>query len=86
MPTQSEAFRLMLAAISAMREAGYTQEDVAELVGAAGRRPAATRLRPLPQLPSTDHRVVSLPVVHHGPGALPQVRQALVNAEPSAAG
>ena len=35
MPTQSEALRLMLAAISAMREAGYTQEDVAELVGTA---------------------------------------------------
>ena len=31
MPTQSEALRLMLEAIIAMREAGYTQEDVQEL-------------------------------------------------------
>ena len=35
MPTQSEALRLMLEAISAMREAGYTQEDVQELAGEA---------------------------------------------------
>ena len=35
MPTQSEALRLMLAAISAMREAGYTQQDVQELAGDA---------------------------------------------------
>ena len=35
MSTQSEAFRLRLEAISAMREAGYTQEDAAELAGAA---------------------------------------------------
>ena len=35
MPTQSEALRLMLEAISAMREAGYTQEDIQELAGEA---------------------------------------------------
>ena len=35
MPTQSEALRFMLEAISAMREAGYTQEDVQELAGEA---------------------------------------------------
>lgn len=34
-PMQSEALRLMLEAISAMREAGYTQEDVQELAGEA---------------------------------------------------
>ena len=31
MSTKAEALRLMLTAIAAMREAGYTQEDVAEL-------------------------------------------------------
>lgn len=31
MSTQAEALRLMLTAIAAMREAGYTREDVAEL-------------------------------------------------------
>ena len=35
MPTQSEALRMMLEAISAMRETGYTKEDVQELVTAA---------------------------------------------------
>ena len=35
MPTQSEALRIMLEAISAMREAGYTQEDVQALTGEA---------------------------------------------------
>ena len=35
MPTQSQALRLMLEAFSAMRVAGYTQEDVQELVTAA---------------------------------------------------
>ena len=35
MPTQSQALRLMLEAISAIRAAGYTQEDVQEPVTAA---------------------------------------------------
>ena len=35
MPTQSQALRLMPEAIRAMRAAGYTQEDVQELVAAA---------------------------------------------------
>ena len=35
MPTQSQALRLMPEAIRAMRAAGYTQEDVQELVTAA---------------------------------------------------
>ena len=35
MPTQSQALQLMLEAISAIRAAGYTQEDVQELVTAA---------------------------------------------------
>ena len=35
MSSQSEALRLMLEAIRAMRETGYTQEDVQELVGDA---------------------------------------------------
>ena len=35
MPTQSQALRLMLEAISSIRAAGYTQEDVQELVTAA---------------------------------------------------
>ena len=35
MPTQSQALQLMLEAFSAMRVAGYTQEDVQELVTAA---------------------------------------------------
>ena len=35
MSSQSEALRLVLEAIRAMREAGYTQEDVQELVTAA---------------------------------------------------
>ena len=35
MASQSEALRLMLDAISAMRQAGYTQEDIQELVTAA---------------------------------------------------
>ena len=32
MPSQSEALRAMLDAINAMRAAGYTQEDIEELV------------------------------------------------------
>ena len=32
MPSQSDALRLMLAAIAAMREAGYSDDDVLELV------------------------------------------------------
>ena len=32
MPTQSERLQIMLGAISAMREAGYTREDVQDLV------------------------------------------------------
>jgi len=35
MTTQSEALRLMLDAIAAMREAGYTREDIQELAGEA---------------------------------------------------
>ena len=35
MQSQSGALRLMLDAIAAMREAGYTEEDVVELVGDA---------------------------------------------------
>ena len=35
MPTQSQALLLMLEAISSIRAAGYTQEDVQELVTAA---------------------------------------------------
>ena len=35
MASQSEALRLMLEAISAMRAAGYTQDDIQELVTAA---------------------------------------------------
>ena len=35
MASQSEALRLMLEAINAMREAGFTQDDVQELVTAA---------------------------------------------------
>ena len=35
MSTQSEPLRLMLGAVIAMREAGYTQEDVQELAGEA---------------------------------------------------
>ena len=35
MPTQSQALQLMPEAIRAMRAAGYTQEDVQELVTAA---------------------------------------------------
>ena len=35
MPSQSESLRLMLDAINTMREAGYTQEDINELVNAA---------------------------------------------------
>ena len=35
MPDQSEALRAMLDAITAMRAAGYTQEDITELVTAA---------------------------------------------------
>ena len=51
MPTQSEAFRLMLAAISAMREAGYTQarihrRDSVALVG-SGMRGSGKRLQSL---------------------------------------
>ena len=34
-PSQSDALRAMLEAVRAMREAGYTQEDVQELVTAA---------------------------------------------------
>ena len=65
MPTQSEALRLMLEAIAAMRAAGYTQEDIQELVTAAfqhleGGVPAI-RLRPLHELPSIEHRLVGLP-------------------------
>ena len=39
MPTQSQALRLMLEAIRAMRETGYTREDVQ---GAGHRRPSNT--------------------------------------------
>ena len=35
MSTQSEPLRLMLGAVIAMREAGYTQEDVQEMAGEA---------------------------------------------------
>ena len=35
MASQHDSFRLMLEAISAMREAGYTQEDIQDLVAAA---------------------------------------------------
>ena len=35
MSTQAEALRLMLTAIAAMREAGYTQDDLQDLVTAA---------------------------------------------------
>ena len=35
MASQSDALRLMLAAIAAMREAGYTKEDIQELAGDA---------------------------------------------------
>ena len=35
MATQSEPLRLMLGAVIAMREAGYTQEDVQEMAGEA---------------------------------------------------
>ena len=35
MPTQSDALRLMLEAITAMREAGYTQQDILDLAGDA---------------------------------------------------
>ena len=35
MATQHEALRLMLDAINAMRESGYNQEDIQELVTAA---------------------------------------------------
>ena len=35
MANQSDALRLMLAAISAMREAGYAQEDIQELAADA---------------------------------------------------
>ena len=35
MSTQSEPLRLMLGAVIAMREAGYTQEDVHEMAGEA---------------------------------------------------
>ena len=83
MPTQSKALRLMLEAIIAMREAGYAQKDVQELareawehLEGAGHQPP--RLWPLHQLWPRHHRVVSLPVVHPGAGALSQVRQGLV--------
>ncbi len=86
MSSQSEALRLTLEAIRAMRETGYTQEDVQELIGEAFEHlegwPPAIRLRPLYQLPTADHRLVSLPVEHPGPEALPQVRQALVRTAP----
>ena len=35
MPTQRDALRLMLEAIRAMREAGYTQDEVQDLAGEA---------------------------------------------------
>ena len=35
MSSQSDALRLMLDAIGAMRQAGYTQEDIQDLVAAA---------------------------------------------------
>ena len=35
MASQSDALRIMLAAIAAMREAGYTKEDIQELAGDA---------------------------------------------------
>ena len=35
MASQSDALRIMLAAIAAMREAGYSQEDVQALTGEA---------------------------------------------------
>ena len=59
MPTQSQALRLMLEAIRAMRAAGYTQEDVQELVTAAfqhleGKPSPALRLRPLPSTTTTS--------------------------------
>ena len=48
MATQSDALRLMLAAVAAMREAGYTREDIHELaadafdhIEAGGQRPHA---------------------------------------------
>lgn len=61
MPTQNEALRLMLAAINAMREVGYSQEDVQDLVSDAwnhlegdGQQPyacCATSGSPSAQLP-----------------------------------
>ena len=84
MPTQSEALRLMLEAIRAMREAGYIREDVQELASEAwdhlegGGRPAP-RLWPLHQLWPRHHRVVSLLVVHPGARSMSQVREALVD-------
>ena len=35
MPSQSEALRLLLAAIRAMHQPGYTDEDIADLTGEA---------------------------------------------------
>ena len=87
MATQHEALRLMLEAISTMRAAGYTQQDVQALTAEAwehleGGAEGPLCLRPLHQLPPGHSRMVSLPVVHPGPRALPEVRQAVVISAP----
>ena len=59
----------MLEAFSAMRAAGYTQEDVQELVTAAFQHLEGEPHQPYacghcPPLQPHHHRVVSLPMVH----------------------
>ena len=82
MPTQSQALRLMLEAIRAMRAAGYTQEDVQVLVTAAFQHLEGKPHQPYacghcPPLQPHHHRVVGLPVERPRARTLPQVRQAL---------
>ena len=75
MASQSAALQLILQAINAMREAGYTQEDTQELASHAWEpsraAPLPLRLRPLHRVQPPHHRLVSLPVDHPGPRILP---------------
>ena len=76
MASQSAALQLILQAINAMREAGYTQEDTQELASHAwehleGGTTRPLRLRPLHRVQPPHHRLVSLPVDHLGPRILP---------------
>ena len=83
MASQHDALIRLLDAIGAMRAAGFTRDDITELVTAAFQHLEGDHVRPhafgpLHPLQHADCRVVGLPMVHPRPGTVPTVRKALV--------